>query len=341
MGFASRSQLQNHKSVCHLNAPLKAIQMVQSPEQDEIVPLISDIIAMGMTAELKALLPRCLNLISDPMLSTLARESEFCGKLEIFRYPWEQRNFQYMGVDQQSFIRSYASEAIMGKNIEVLEYLAPRIAVTDKDNSNDLRTYMRLGASSDSSRIFNIWKKQAREWNSDWLIKEWLVRFLTKPTIQERFADLLEAEASRGRFSPFQLSAVLKIIASTTCAPSIARILLKHGADVDYRTRKFSGRELIKTPLLAAASKTTKDAAELMKILLLVGADPNASYYQRTQKAFYHRRTKHSEPTFVGMEVGARQISKWLQISWTELVEWAAAKRSKNLQADDNRPVDS
>ncbi|OOQ87201.1 hypothetical protein PEBR_18028 [Penicillium brasilianum] len=329
MGFPSRSQLQKHESMCHLNSPLKAIQMVQSPEQDEIVPLISDIVAMGMTAELKALRPR-FNLISDLMLSTLVRESAFCGKVEIFRCLWDQHVLRNKGVEERYLIWTCASEAILGKNIEVLEYLTPRIFVTDKEYSHDQRTYMRLSASSDSSRIFNIWKQQAREWDSEWLIKD-LVGFLTEPTIQERFANLLEAEASRGRFSQSQLSVALKTIASTTCAPSIARVLLKQGAIVDYRIKQKGERARIKTPLLAAASKTTKDAAELMKLLLLAGADPNASYDPKNR----------NEPKSVSTAIGARQISKWLQMSWSELVEWTAAERSKNLEADGTCPVDS
>jgi hypothetical protein len=315
--------------------------MVQTPEQDEIVPLISDIIAMGMTAELKALQPRFF-LISESMLDALLKESAFCGKLGIFRCLWEQCVLRNHGVEPQVYVRLYACESIEGKNIEVLEYLAPKIDMTETKHSNHsernysehrdyLSTYMQLSASSDPSRIFNIWMKQAREWNSDWLTKEWLVGCFTEPAIQERFADLLEAEASRSRFSPSQLSVALRNIAVTTCAPSIARVLLKHGAAVDYRTKNIRGRQCIRTPLLAAASKNTKDAAELMKLLLLAGADPNASYDPKNR----------NEPKFVGMAIGARQISKWLQMSWSELVEWTAAERSKNLEADGTRPVDS
>lgn len=302
--------------------------MVQTPEQDEIVPLISDIITMGMTAELKALQPRFI-LISDPMLIMLLKESAFCGNLEIFRCLWDQHVLRNKGVEEQYYIREFACESISGVNIEVLEYLTPKIVMRNKTFLD--MPYMTLSAKSDSSRIFNIWKNKVREWSSVWLLGETVLSALTESAIQERFADLLEAEASRGRFSLFQLSVALKYIASTTCAPSIARILLKHGADVDHRSKHIKGGGRKKTPLLAAASKTTKDAAELMKLLLLAGADPNASYDPKNR----------NEPKSVSTAIGARQISKWLQMSWSELVEWTAAERSKNLEADGTRPVDS
>ncbi|KAJ5826600.1 hypothetical protein N7447_003363 [Penicillium robsamsonii] len=71
---------------------------------------------------------------------------------------------------------------------------------------------------------------------------------------------------------------------------------------------------------MAAAAKKTREAAELMKLLLLAGADPNA----------FHQRTKDSEPKSPGMGKGAKQISKWLGMTWDELVKWAAEQRSRS-----------
>lgn len=324
MGFSSASQLEKHKGMCHVNAPLKAIQTMKNPEEDEIVPLISDIIAMGMTDELKVLLPR-FNLIRDYMLDALVKESAFCGKLEIFQHLWEQRKLKNKSgaTITQHFVRECACESISGENVEVLEYLAPMIKIIEPYNSEGewhLANCMKRGANSESPRILEVWKKQAGECNAHTLICENLLRGLTDPDKQERFAAILDERASRGQLSWYQLSAGLKSLASTTCAPSIARVLLKHGAVVDFRSKNTRGTELIKTPLLAAAGRSSKDAAELMKLLLLAGADPNASYCPK----------KGSEPKFVSMQKGARRISKWLRFSWTELVEWTATERSKN-----------
>jgi hypothetical protein len=329
MGFSSASQLEKHKGMCHVNAPLKAIQTMKTPEEDEIVPLISDIIAMGMADELKVLLPR-FYLISDYKLDALVKECAFCGKLEIFQHLWsnakverKRRNKSTSATKEQRFVRECACESISGENVEVLEYLAPMIRIIESYNSSgewELANYLKSGANSESPRISEIWKKQAGECNAHTLICEPLLRGLTDPDKQGRFAAILDERASRGHLSWDELSTALKKLASKTCAPSIARVLLKHGAVVDFRSKHTRGTELIKTPLLAAAGRNSKDAAELMKLLLLAGADPNASYCPK----------KGSEPRFVNMEKGARGISKWLPFSWTELVEWTAAERSKN-----------
>ncbi|KAJ5175559.1 uncharacterized protein N7482_001436 [Penicillium canariense] len=314
--------------MCHLNAPLKAIQIIQTPEQDDIVPLISDLIAMGMTVELQALLPK-LKLPSP--WGALTKEAAFCGKLEIFQLLWERLKRHNTQRSEQYYVISCACESIRGENIEVLEYLAPKVQIEPRYHLREGVDYMKLGANSESSLVFDIWKKKAGDFESHCLIYESLLGSLTESAKQERFADLLEENVTCGRLSRHQLSLALRRIASTTCAPSIARVLLKNGAVVDYKTKSTKGSELIRTPLLMAAGKNTKAGAELMKVLLLAGADPNASY----------RPKKDGGPKSVSMEIGAKSISKWLPFSWNELVEWTAAERSNNLQAKGTRPIDS
>jgi ankyrin repeat protein len=77
------------------------------------------------------------------------------------------------------------------------------------------------------------------------------------------------------------------------------------------------------TPLHHAAKKTTTAAAELMKFLLLSGANPNTSALVRG---------KTLTPS---MERGARNISKWLGMTWDELVKWAQEDRKKRSQNDE------
>lgn len=321
IGFSSANQLKKHQGVCHVNTPLKAIQMMKNIDKNEIVPLISDIIAMGMTDELKALLPRFKQTLRHTYsLNLLVRESAFCGKLEIFQQLWEYRISTF--TETQSLIRDCARESISGENVEVLEHLAPMIQLIEKYNTRNewsLATYMRSGLNSESPRIFEIWKKQAGKCNAHTLISEYLFAGLTNPDKQEQVAAILDERASSGHLSSDQISSGLKNLASRSCAPSIARVLLKHGADVEFRSANSGESEHHKTPLLAAAGKSSKDAAELMKLLLLAGADPNACY----------RPKKGSEPKFASTQKGARGISKWLPFSWTELVEWTAEERSK------------
>ncbi|KAF4962504.1 hypothetical protein FSARC_9427 [Fusarium sarcochroum] len=102
---------------------------------------------------------------------------------------------------------------------------------------------------------------------------------------------------------------LLPTIARTTCSINLTRYALEHGCEVDYRTSPSSF-----TALHQAAKKTTKQAANLMEFLLLQGADPNKDTARRKIK----------------QEVGALRISKWLGVTWDELVEKTAKERNQN-----------
>jgi Ankyrin repeats (many copies) len=105
---------------------------------------------------------------------------------------------------------------------------------------------------------------------------------------------------------------VLKIVAYTTCSIKLAKFLIDHGADVNH------GRsDSYMTPLHVAARRTSAEAAEMMKFLLFCGADPEA----KTSRA----------PLRIEDEKGAKGISKWLGMSWNELVIQAKEEREKTV----------
>ncbi|RYP91269.1 hypothetical protein DL770_002587 [Monosporascus sp. CRB-9-2] len=93
----------------------------------------------------------------------------------------------------------------------------------------------------------------------------------------------------------------LNSVASTTRSVKLAQYLISRGVNVDHRT---SDRYL--TPLHQAARQDSYEAAELMRFLLLQGADP----YTRAGRA----------ANKVEDEKGPKNISKWLGKSWDALV---------------------
>ncbi|KAF5674658.1 Nacht domain-containing protein [Fusarium circinatum] len=98
----------------------------------------------------------------------------------------------------------------------------------------------------------------------------------------------------------------LRNIADTSCSVNLARYAIQHGCEVDSKAHKNSP-----SALQFAARKTTQQAADLMKFLLLQGADPNMG----------SARNERSAKIMIRDEKGARQISKWLGVTWEELVE--------------------
>lgn len=108
-------------------------------------------------------------------------------------------------------------------------------------------------------------------------------------------------------------STLLKDVGSQNCSIEIAKYLLKNGADVN--TRGSSPSEIFATPLYIAAQKPSKEAAEFAKLLLESGANPFLKVGGR----------------LAGEQRGARNISKWLGVTWDELVESTASARNGNV----------
>jgi ankyrin repeat protein len=108
---------------------------------------------------------------------------------------------------------------------------------------------------------------------------------------------------------------VLVSVSGGNCSIDIAEFLLRNGADINARNRSRTSHS--RTPLYNAASKNTAAAAQLMKFLLEWGADPFLIVNGRT----------------AGKLSGARNISKWLGITWDELVESTAGARADRHSA--------
>ncbi|KAI1640418.1 NACHT domain protein [Biscogniauxia mediterranea] len=108
------------------------------------------------------------------------------------------------------------------------------------------------------------------------------------------------------------LGDILVAVASTTCSVALAEYVLEAGAEVDYRRSvKYD------TSLRHAARRDTAEAAALMKLLLLRGADPDV----QREPFGSTRGWKSKFATNIRDEKGPRGISKWLGITWDELVK--------------------
>jgi hypothetical protein len=106
------------------------------------------------------------------------------------------------------------------------------------------------------------------------------------------------------------LSGALVEGAQGCCSLAKGKALLELGADVHFRKQKGSP-----TALQFALRKTTREAAQFVKLLLLQGADPDTA----CENSGYAR----DEP-------GAEGISKWLGMDFVALVQWAKAERNSH-----------
>lgn len=136
------------------------------------------------------------------------------------------------------------------------------------------------------------------------------------PDREKKLLSLWTALKMRSTTSKFDklenLGDGLRHIAKTTCSLTLAKALLEYGAEIDFRRS-----DKYMTPLHCAARQSSPQAAELMKLFLYQGANPEL---QGTRSKF-----KISE------EKGAKEIAKWLDMSWDELVQKIKLDRERGI----------
>lgn len=135
--------------------------------------------------------------------------------------------------------------------------------------------------------------------------------------VREKFllslwAGLGTGNATSSFNSKQNLEAAVRNVAKTTCSLVLTKALFEYGAKSDSSISAH-----YTTALHFAARQSSPQAAELMKFLLYHGADPER---QATRS-----RLKISE------EKGAKEIAKWLGMSWDELVQKIKLDRERGI----------
>jgi hypothetical protein len=318
MGFQSQSQYQKHWLRCHQDAAPKLNQPIGDPDDDEIQPLLFDLVTMGKLGEVDRLLPRFRKLPYQVKLE-LKKLAAFTGSLAMARLLIETDN----PADNDWSV--VIVESMKGENIEVLSW-ATSESQPEKFLGFGLSPIHEAAMSSSAAEVLELWEKNFSKlnlWGSPCVVNASLIRAVKSPMSEIRLSTIWKERASSGELSTAHLSDALREVAETTCSIVLTKVLLECGANVNFKR----GSVISKTALHVAATKTTAAAAELMKLLLLSGADPKIS--AKTKNRGIHRPTETRTPS---MERGAQNISKWLGMTWDQLVKWAEEQRQKRSQ---------
>lgn len=107
------------------------------------------------------------------------------------------------------------------------------------------------------------------------------------------------------------LSQALKNVADFTTSITLATYLLDHGANINYKRTDYC-----KTALQLAARRNSERGAQMIRFLLLKGADPEADQRLTRSNGGPQRQGKR-----IRDEPGAMGIHQWLGKTWDELVE--------------------
>jgi len=123
------------------------------------------------------------------------------------------------------------------------------------------------------------------------------------PAMEKRLMETWRMLVEKEKLRKWYVCCGLISICGSSLSIPQAKILLELGANINTPRRPWRKHGL--TPLHTALKKSTAEGAELVKFLLISGANPKYGYGKRE----------------VDWEIGAISISQWLGISWDELVK--------------------
>ena len=298
IGFRSDCQREQHQLRSHEDPTPTPRRPIDNPSDDEIQPLLFDLVTMGRLEDVRQLLPQFLAL-DDHVKRQLQNLAAFNGPLAIVQLLTED------WTPSIDFPETLAINAIRGENTEVLEW----IFLTRNFGQQQTLTGTNRAAISASDDIFNLWKKisLSRAKSMDTFFQT-SIGLIQNPVSQMRLADLWKTLASHGCFSQNQLQSALNAVALRNRSVVLAKALIECGAQIGLL-------------LGYAATGTSRKAAEMIKFLLLGGADPSEI-------------TTSSPKGGVPITLLSQQIQKHLGMTWDELVKWTQEQRKTKTERE-------
>jgi hypothetical protein len=246
-----------------------------------------------------------------------------------------EKDIRGEGVYRQSLSKFFMPEIVAGNNLKMLEYILQTNFVDNFESlrARSLSEVLKKG-SDEMLHIFRKWMEHhlLKEKKRSCLVESSMIAATAGDIYREQILLGLWRKFPSQRWSkPYWKNAILNV-ASTTCSIELATFLVNQGVPVDRRKGKA-----VVTPLLHAARKTDAKAAQLVRFLLFNGAETVVEIVQGDKKDI-KRRLKNGEDIeksqiHVSEQKGAQQISKWLGVTFDELVAEAKKARGelKNL----------
>ena len=335
-GFLSRKMRDDHLGRFHQKTKIANNTALENLDTDDVQPLLFDLVRANNTEQLKILLPRIpeLNLSVQDKLRELAvsvGSSQTVGIILDHTY------------DRFIRLSHLASNCAKAGNIEAFETLLLGLNSTKSGRYifNRAEEFLPAVLQSDSDEFYEKWVKHINfEENRRNPLK------IPPPSSCFLSSDVIRTTALQPQREKFLLSVWKKAdliascgvryigdglvgVASTTCSLRLAKFLLDCGAAVDHRRSPT-----YRTPLHHAATQKSAEAAQLMRLLLQRGADPEVTAGGEPPKGTRYARSSRASITLrdvtkIRDEKGVKEISKWLGMSWDELLIYVQEQKQK------------
>jgi hypothetical protein len=207
-----------------------------------------------------------------------------------------------------------------------------------KSDPDDVAKFVKAMLDTSSDQIYSLWEEhlvkiaeQPRR-RDPFEDKEDLLGVVFKQPV---FSEVKDDPVKEARLKhtwrvlselwiPDAFSAALIRVAKSTCSIPLAKELIELGADLDYPTNEYTKNGGM-TALRLAAKKTTKEAALFMQFLLSQGASDTE-----------HR---NRDTVWIKNERGAKGISKWLGVTWEELVKSHKIVKINRVREKNGHPL--
>ncbi|VZI19679.1 unnamed protein product [Fusarium fujikuroi] len=329
-GFISRKMRDDHFENGHSHAAdpgSSSTILPQKIENEELQPLIFDLIEINNVEIIKTLMPYLRNSNRYVQIAIAIHAAKMCSHsiLQLFIDSGILTGaFSTNNSLDWSRFRILAQRTVESESVGLSKILLYWVSTlnTQKGNIYDVEyTVMAILKSIialESEDIFELWRPilatgfnfTAINWDVGPVFTNVDIIAATNnsPNGERMLLWLWKKCEPLDTLNVYELKRFLRTIAENTCSVNLARYAIQHGCEVDSKAHKASP-----TALQVAARKTTQQAADLMEFLLLQGADPNV----------------RSRNKGISDEKGAREISKWLGMTWEQLVTRTTEKRQK------------
>ena len=312
-GFLSRKMRDDHYKD-HIATGPQEIPHAENLEPDETQPLLFDLIRAGKVEAVRNLLCQ-FEALPKEIKSAIRECAAYFGSAAIIDLidPF----------DEDSFPSDTLRSSIRAGNIDLFKHVLSRSEkCVDKSLYNHMLAIFLEVLRSDSEEAFetllsyiesdvNTGRRLSLSWGWDELVtRRAAIQATAGHPDRENLLITIWEKAGIPKSSDRTLGTAIVNVASTTCSVKLAKYLVDHGAEVDFR---ISIQSL--TALQCAARHKSAAAAEMMKYLLLQGADPEL----KPKRASFKIRD----------EKGAKGIAKWLGMSFDELFAKTKEEREK------------
>ncbi|SCN87403.1 uncharacterized protein FFNC_01767 [Fusarium fujikuroi] len=329
-GFISRKMRDDHFKNGHSLAAdpgSSSTTLPQKIEDEELQPLIFDLIETNQVEIIKPLMPRLRSLESFVQMKIALHAAKMCSHsiIELFNDSGLLTGafFKKDGLHWSSF-RELAKLIVQSESVGLSKILLYWVSTlnTQKGIIYEIEYTVKAILISiialESEDIFELWRPiLATGFNSmaiNWHVGpvftnvDIIAATNNSPNGERMLLWLWKECGSLDTLKVSERKTFLRTIAENTCSVNLVHYAIQHGCEVDGKAHKASP-----TALQVAARKTTQQAADLMEFLLLQGADPNV----------------RSRNKGISDEKGAREISKWLGMTWEQLVTRTTEERQK------------